>query len=127
MAEDAKSLRGCKVPVVEDDYLVAIAVASLLEDAGASVVGPVGWADEALSLVEEGSELVDAAILDVDLHGQKSYAVADALARRNIHFVFATGYGEDSINQRYQRHPRCQKPFDERTLLRVLRPAAGRS
>ena len=125
MAEDGKSLQGCKILVVEDDYLVALAVASLLEEAGAGVVGPVGWADEALSLLEDGSEPVDAAILDVDLHGQKSYAVADALARRNIRFVFTTGYGEDSIDKRYQRHPRCQKPLDERALLRALRPAAG--
>jgi CheY-like chemotaxis protein len=125
MAEDGKPLRGCKVLVVEDDYLVALAVAGLLEEAGASVVGPVGWADEALSLVQDGSEPVDVAILDVDLHGQNSYAVADALARRNIRFVFATGFGEASIDQRYQDHPRCQKPFDERVLLRVLRTAAG--
>jgi CheY-like chemotaxis protein len=123
--EDNKPLRGCKILVVEDDYLVALAVASLLEEAGASVIGPVGWADEALSLVEDGNERVDAAILDVDLHGQKSYAVADALARRNIRFVFATGYGEASIDRRYQHHPRCQKPFDERVLLRVLRPTVG--
>jgi CheY-like chemotaxis protein len=125
MAEEGKPLRGCKVLVVEDDYLVALAVAGLLEEAGASVVGPVGWADEALSLVEDGSEPVDVAILDVDLHGEKSYAVADALAQRNIRFVFATGFGEASIDHRYQDHPRCQKPFDERVLLRELRKAAG--
>ncbi|WP_234775568.1 hypothetical protein [Paraburkholderia tropica] len=65
-----------------DDYQVALAVASLLEGAGANVVGPVGWAEEALSLVEDASAQIDAAILDVDLHGQKSYAVAAALARR---------------------------------------------
>jgi CheY-like chemotaxis protein len=125
MTEDAKPLRGCKILVVEDDYLVALAVAGLLEEAGASVVGPVGWADEALSLVEDGSEPVDVAILDVDLHGEKSYAIADALARRNIRFVFATGFGEASIDRRYHDRPRCQKPFDERVLLRELRKAAG--
>jgi CheY-like chemotaxis protein len=127
MAEDSKPLRGCKILVVEDDYLVALAVASLLEQAGASVIGPVGSADEALSLVVDDSETIDAAILDVELGGQKSYAVADALARRNIRFVFATGYGEESIDQRYRRYPRCQKPFDASALLRVLRPAAGPS
>ncbi|MBB2983371.1 response regulator [Paraburkholderia tropica] len=127
MADEGKPLQGCKVLVVEDDYLVALAVAGVLEEAGASVIGPVGWADEALSLVESGREQVDAAILDVDLHGQNSYAIADALVQRKIRFIFATGYGEESVDPRYQRHPRCQKPFDELALLRALAPSAARS
>ncbi len=117
---ESQPLRGRRILVVEDDYLVASAVASLLEEAGASVVGPVGWADDALMLLESEQDQVHAAILDVDLHGQNSYPVADALVQRNIRFVFATGYGEEAVDSRYQHYPRCQKPFDERTLLRVL-------
>ena len=117
---DDQPLRGRRILVVEDDYLVASALASLLEEAGASVVGPVGRADDALCLLEKEQDPVHAAILDVDLHGQQSYSVADALVQRNIRFVFATGYAEEALDRRYQRYPRCQKPLDERTLLRAL-------
>ena len=38
------------------------------------------------------AEAIDAAVLDVNLKGQKSYPVADALAARGVPFVFSTGY-----------------------------------
>ncbi|CAN7664082.1 response regulator [Trinickia sp. LjRoot230] len=120
MVEPRTSLEGRKILVVEDDYLEALALSSLLEEVGASVVGPIGWAQEALSLVEQGEQRVDAAILDVDLHGERSYAIADALALRHIGFIFTTGYGADAVDRRYRDHPRCQKPFDSRMLLKAL-------
>lgn len=120
MAEREQILEGRKILVVEDDYLEALALSGLLEEVGASVVGPIGWMQEALSLVEEGKEQVDSAVLDVDLHGEKSYAIADALAARHIRFIFATGYGADAVDQRYRHYPRCQKPFDQRALLSAL-------
>jgi len=106
--------------VVEDDYLVALALTAVLEGAGASIVGPVSAAREAVALVEEGKEQIDAAILDVDLNGEKSYSVADALTRRHIPFVFATGYGANAVDGRYRHHPRCQKPFDHDLLFKAL-------
>ncbi|MFM0052465.1 response regulator [Caballeronia grimmiae] len=79
--------------VVEDDYLVALGLSAVLAEAGAHVVGPVAGPREAVALIEESRETVDAAVLDVDLNGEKSYPVADALALRDIRFIFATGYG----------------------------------
>jgi two-component SAPR family response regulator len=84
--------------VVEDDYLVAIALAEMLKAVGANVIGLLSEMQEALSFVEKGND-VDAAIVDVDLHdGQKSYPVAQALAARRIRFVFATGYGDEALD-----------------------------
>ncbi|WP_025601115.1 hypothetical protein [Burkholderia sp. WSM2230] len=65
-------------------------------------------------------EHIDAAILDVDLNGEKSYSVADALASRHIRFIFATGYGTDAVDDPYRHYPRCQKPFDHQMLFRTL-------
>jgi CheY-like chemotaxis protein len=113
-------LRGRRILVVEDDYLVALALSSALEEAGASVIGPISRAEEAIGVIEEGTQQVDAAILDVDLNGETSYGVADALAMRNIRFVFATGYGAEAVDGRYRHYPRCQKPFDHRALFRAL-------
>lgn len=119
MTDQANALGGRKILVVEDDYLEALALAEMLQAAGADVIGPVSEIQEALSFVEKGDD-VDAAILDVDLHGQKSYPVAQALAARQIRFVFATGYGEEAIDQAYRAYPRVQKPFDGRALVNVL-------
>ncbi|MFP3558503.1 response regulator [Paraburkholderia sp. SIMBA_049] len=120
MGSVAKLLQGQRIMVVEDDYLVALAVSTVLEEAGASVVGPIARAQEAVMLIEEGREHIDVAILDVDLNGEKSYAVADALASRHIRFVFATGYGADAVDRQYRQYPRCQKPFDHQVLFRAL-------
>ncbi|WP_233859954.1 response regulator [Paraburkholderia sp. HD33-4] len=125
MTEQENALDGRKILVVEDDYLVALALADMLQAAGAEVIGPISEIEEALSFVEEGKD-VDAAILDVDLHGQKSYPVAQALAARHIRVVFATGYGEEAVDQAWRAYPRLQKPFDEHALVNVLlsaRPA----
>ncbi|SAL88743.1 two-component response regulator [Caballeronia arvi] len=121
MNEQAKILDGRRIMVVEDDYLVALGLSTVLEEAGAKVVGPVASAQEAVALLEEGRELVDAAVLDVDLNGEKSYPVADALASRDIRFVFATGYGIDAVAEGYRHYPRCQKPFDHQAILKALR------
>jgi CheY-like chemotaxis protein len=125
MAELAKVLEGQHILVVEDDYLVALAVSTMLEDAGASVVGPIAGAQEAVTLIEEAAERVDVAILDVDLNGETSYPVADALASRHIPFVFASGYGVDAVDQQYRQYPRCQKPFNHQVLFRALMAQGG--
>lgn len=62
-------------------------------------------------------------MLDVNLNGQKSYSVADALTARSLPFAFVTGYGEDALMSDYRRFPRLQKPFkllDMRNMLMRL-------
>ena len=109
-----------RILVIEDDFLVAQALCAVLQDAGARVVGPVGWADEALRLVDAETDPVDGAVLDVSLHGERSYAVADVLKRHHIPFVFATGYGSGGLEPGYRDIPRYEKPFDPRVLIRAL-------
>src|SRR4051794_11661088 len=65
-------LDGRHILVVEDDYLVAEILCELLADAGAAVLGPIGWANEALAYVELHAGELDGAILDVNLHGEAS-------------------------------------------------------
>lgn len=113
-------LQGRRILVVEDDYLVAQSLCALLEEAGATIVGPFGWADEALKFVEAHRDAFDSAVLDVDLHGEKSYPIADWLAGRDVRFVFTTGYGADALDPGYLRYPRCEKPFDVRNLFVAL-------
>ena len=60
-------------------------------------------------MIETGG--IDVAVLDVNLNGQLSYPVADALAARGIPFVFSTGYGKDRLPDGYRSFPVLQKPF----------------
>jgi len=120
MAAFTRLLEGKRIMVVEDDYLVALALCTVLEEAGASVVGPIARALEAVRLLDHRDEHIDAAVLDVDLNGEKSYPVADALARQHIPFLFTTGYGIDALDVPYRQYPRCQKPIDHQALFRAL-------
>jgi CheY-like chemotaxis protein len=120
MVSGTANLEGRRILIVEDDYLVAQVLVDLLEDAGAEVIGPIGWIDEAVALIEDGSQKLDGAVLDINLHGKKSYPVADALAARSVGFVFATGYGAGVIEGKYRHHPRCDKPFSPLALIAAL-------
>ena len=99
---------------------LSLALTELLESVGAAVLGPIGWPDEALSFIEENESAFDCVVLDVDLHGLPSYPVAEALARRGIHFVFTTGYDAKALHEDYRRYPRCEKPIQEQAILAAL-------
>ena len=120
MPRDAAVLEGRRILVVEDDYLVAQTLVEFLEDAGALVAGPFGWIEEAVAYLESHPEKLDGAVLDINLHGEKSYPVADALVSRSVPFVFATGYGAGVIEGKYSHHPRYEKPFNQGALIAAL-------
>jgi CheY-like chemotaxis protein len=90
----------------------------LLADLGHTVVGPVARLDKALEMVRQ--ESFDVAILDVNINGGETYPVAEALAARDIPFIFSTGYGLQSLRPPYRDRPTLQKPFDESDLKRLF-------
>ena len=49
------------------------------------------------------------AILDVNLHGQMVFPLADELRRRNIPFVFATAYESGGFPEAFRNVPLVQK------------------
>ncbi|AXK73735.1 response regulator [Lysobacter sp. TY2-98] len=104
-------LRGLRVLVVEDEYLVADDLRRGLEMAGAHVLGPVPSVRLALDLLAS-SNAPDVAILDVNLGGEAVVPVADALIARGIRFVFATGYDGPVMPAAYRGIPCCERPFD---------------
>lgn len=113
------SLIGRRVLVVEDQYFIADDLRVELEARGAEVIGPVGRLAEASDLLGRHAE-IDAAILDINLHGERAYALADMLRTRGIPFVFATGYGADAVAPAYAEVPRWEKPYSYEALLAAL-------
>jgi CheY-like chemotaxis protein len=123
--DQAQTLQGRRILVVEDDYMMALILAEILEAAGAVVLGPVGWLDEALEFIGRDGHAIDGAVLDVNLHGQPSYPVADALIAQGIRFVFSTGYGSNALDEAYRMYPRCEKPFRSQAILAALAPSSS--
>jgi len=114
-----QSLKGRRILVVEDQSLIAFEVKDCLERAGATVVGPVGRLDRALGRAEK--DVLDAALLDVDLKGERCWPIADALARRAIPFAFTTGFeGSLIMPERFAGFPVFSKPYSEEEMLAVL-------
>jgi CheY-like chemotaxis protein len=116
-----RTLADCHILVVEDEYMLADDLRDELESAGAIVLGPASDVASALALLAAEPQ-IDGAILDINLAGQTSFAVADELLRREVPFLFTTGYDRHAIPDRYQHLPRCEKPI--RTAF--IRDAIGR-
>ena len=111
-------LAGKRVLVVEDEPLVALLVVDALQDAGAEVLGSVGTAREALSII--GSNSLDAALLDANLHGNPVDDIAAALTARNIPFLFVTGYGRGSLPKDYAKAAILTKPFGQEQFMAAV-------
>lgn len=114
-----EDIAGLRILVVEDEYLVAMAVEATLMSFGCEVVGPHARLPAALAAAEDAA--LDGAILDVNVAGEEVWPVAEVLARRGIPFVFATGYdGEAVLPGHWRMAPFLKKPFDARLLKRRL-------
>lgn len=111
-------LQGRRILVVEDEFLVAMLIQDILESAGCMVMGPVPRLAEALDAA--GREACDAAVLDVNLAGERVYPVAEILSRRNVPFVFVTGYATSALRSEYADRPQICKPFKMADLLGTL-------
>jgi len=120
-ARGADVLRNARVLVVEDEMLVAALLEDRLEALGCHVIGPAAAVGDALELLK--TEEIDAAVLDVNLGGEKVFPVADVLAARGIPFLFATAYGAAGVADRHNRRDVLDKPYHERALEHALRSA----
>jgi DNA-binding response OmpR family regulator len=113
-----------RVLLVEDEAVIAFAVEDALLELGCKVVGPAFCLEDAVALAS--AEPIDAAILDVNLNEQRSYAVADELRRRGIPFLFATGYSESGLEWNRSEVDVLPKPYRKdqvaAALCRLLDP-----
>ena len=107
-----------RVLLVEDEPLVSMMLADMLSAFGHKVDGPYSRFSDAM-LAAKTSNL-QAGILDVNLGGEKTYAVADILTDRKIPFAFVTGYGPDSIVSAFSHAPVLQKPVEAAKLHALL-------
>lgn len=114
-----KPLLGCRILIVEDNFLLAETVADVLEGVGARIVGPFVTMVEALERLTELTA-IDGAVLDIGLDGQQSYPLAEALQTTGIPFLFLTGVERHDLPKQFARTPHVLKPFSEEKLIRRL-------
>ena len=98
--------------------LVAMNIEDMLLDLGHEMAALACRLADGLALAREGG--FDAAMLDVNLAGERSFPIADVLRARDIPFLFATGYGLRGIEEAYRASPVLQKPFRAQELGAAL-------
>jgi DNA-binding NtrC family response regulator len=108
-------LRGCRVLVAEDEYFLADDLERALRQRGAHVVGPCSEFDDAF--LQAARDHFDAAIIDINLQGEKAFPVADALTLHRIPFVFCSGYNANVVSERFRDIDLWQEPFDVAALM----------
>jgi light-regulated signal transduction histidine kinase (bacteriophytochrome)/CheY-like chemotaxis protein len=108
-----------RVLLVEDQMLIAMDVEGMLADHGVQKVLTAASVDEALAKLITFRP--DVAILDVNLGTGTSIDVATELLRRDIPFLFATGYGNMSpIPESFSDIPVVRKPYERDALVRTM-------
>jgi CheY-like chemotaxis protein len=81
-----KLLSGRGVLVVEDEMMVLMMIEDMLAELGCESVTAAATVDQANALIE--AQVFNAAMLDMNLNGNKSRSIADALDARGVPFIF---------------------------------------
>ncbi len=118
--------KGLRVLIVEDQALIAMDLEASLNENGAVVASVCSSAAQALQALEGAA--IDAAILDLNLVGETSLAVAEALEKRGIPFIFATGQSDETtMPPRFAGKAMTRKPYNVKQIMAALAVAlAGR-
>jgi len=107
---------GRRVLVVEDEFLASLTTIDLLESTGCEVVGPIVGLPAAVQVAQ--LELLDAAVLDINIGGEMIWPVAEELQRRGVPFLFVSAYSELSvIPVLFASVPRLPKPLEQNRFL----------
>jgi DNA-binding NtrC family response regulator len=92
----------------------------MLTELGYTVIGPAATVSDALAAVEANQD-ISGALLDFQLKGERTLAVADVLIDRRVPFAFVSGFGPFELeNCRHRGAPSLPKPFTMKMLTTLL-------
>ena len=126
---DNAPLKGKRLLIVEDEFLILLDIQTIVETAGASSVITASRLDDALTAIanNQNADRFDVAVLDLKLDKDSSAPVAERLAAAGVPFIFLTGAPTDiALAKQFGSAPIVGKPFDSATLLAALAKALGR-
>ena len=116
--EKTEGLAGLRILIVEDEAMVGMMLEDMLHDFGCNVE-VVPSVEKALIAIR--GHVPDGVLLDMNLHGRKTLAVAEELVSKSVPFLLVTGYGSgDSDPPLFKSAPRLLKPFTEEALGRRM-------
>ncbi|KHK90559.1 HWE histidine kinase domain-containing protein [Novosphingobium malaysiense] len=105
--------------IVEDNVIIAMETEDVLRGFGFNDCRVAGSVNAALAIIEETS--VAFAMLDVNLGKDTSEPVASRLLELGIPFIFASGYGDTSMQaERFKSVPIVTKPYNEGDIRRAI-------
>ena len=110
---------GLRLLVVEDELLIAVDLIDRLDNFGCESVRGVSAEEDCLNALEES--VFDCALLDANLHGRPVDKIAAALTRRQVPFVFVTGYGRAGLPIAFQQAPVLSKPVSDDQLIEAIK------
>ena len=116
-----RSLEGRRILIVEDEVLLAMEVEDVLAEAGCTDIVVAGTVQAALERVRRWRP--DGAVLDLNLHGEKSFPVADALDEAGVPFVIVSGHSRSIVPGRHAERPFVEKPSHPQQVVRTLEAA----
>ena len=102
-------MRQATILLIEDNALIRMVIAGIVEDLGHRVVAQAGTIYHARVLAETTE--FDLALLDIKL-GQDSVApVAEIIERRGLPFLFVSAYDTSELPPPFDKRPLLTKPF----------------
>ncbi|MGE0699723.1 MAG: response regulator [Hyphomicrobiaceae bacterium] len=107
------------VLVLDDEPLIALDMAQMLEDAGYEVVGPATTLAMAASLVASAPSLA-AAVLDMRIDREWVWPLAETIAAKGVPIVLVTGDQLTTMPPALAEAVRIDKPIPEQQLLDAL-------
>jgi two-component system, response regulator PdtaR len=115
-----------RILIVEDDYLAATEIETVLREAGFEVVGVASSADESVRLVRSESPAL--VIMDVRLAGRGDGvdAALTIFRETGIRCIFATAHNDSHIRSRAQPAAPLgwlAKPYAPHSLIAMVRQA----
>jgi CheY-like chemotaxis protein len=113
-----KLLSGRRVLVVEDETLISMMIESMLADLGCESVTAAATVDKALSLIN--GQVFDAAMVDMNISGDTSDSVAEALVARGVPFIYCSGNNSQKAMNVLHPRPVLKKPFRDEELVKIL-------
>lgn len=108
-----------RVLIVEDDPFIALDLVEQLTQASYQTIGPASTVADALRLV--ASEIIQGAVLDVNLGRETAEPIAIELSRQDVPFICVSGYDTDQLPEEFRDAPCLVKPFQIDRLLDMLR------
>ena len=114
----AANIKGTRILIVEDEFLIADDLARAIRNSGGRPVGPVSTVREAEDMVRNSP--VDAAIIDLNLRGEMASEFIKKLAATGRPCLIVSGYGEDAVPEGVTATSRLEKPVSPTVVIEAL-------